>query len=236
MLRIIDARTGEPAEAAPAHRGPTLVRAHAAGSALTDLRVLLVADLLVRALEIGGCVASAWLDGGPFQSELRAGAAALGMRPFEAGPDAGVRGTRVVHVAADGGPEPDGPRIAVAAASGPGPAGLPDPAALRLALLTRHHGTPVHVGPAALQEADATLTRWREAVARWARSPSRPVPEDVRRRLREAWEHDLGLPAVLDELRRVETGPEVPDGARFETYAHADRLLGLDLTAGLGSS
>jgi hypothetical protein len=58
----------------------------------------------------------------------------------------------------------------------------------------------------------------------------------VRRRLREAWEHDLDLPAVLDVLRRVETGPEVPDGARFETYAHADRLLGLDLTAGLGSS
>ncbi|MFF4984975.1 hypothetical protein ACFY3O_33645 [Streptomyces sp. NPDC001046] len=236
MLRIIDARTGEPADAAPARRGLTRVQVHAAGSGLTDLRVLVVADLLVRALEIDGTPVWASSGEGQPRPELRAGAAALGVRPFEDGPATGLGGTRVVHVTPEGGEAPDGPRVAVAPASGPAPADLPDPAALRLALISRHHRTAARLDPAALDEAGATLARWRAAVARWARSPSRPVPEDVRRRLRGAWEDDLGVPEALAELRRVETGPDVPDGARFETYAYADRLLGLDLTAGLGSA
>ena len=33
---------------------------------------------------------------------------------------------------------------------------------------------------------------------------------------------------------RVETAGTVPDGARFETYAYADRLLGLELTRDIG--
>jgi hypothetical protein len=40
---------------------------------------------------------------------------------------------------------------------------------------------------------------------------------------------------VLQVLTWVETESELPDGARFETYAYADRLLGLDLTRDLGS-
>ncbi|MEU2273105.1 hypothetical protein ABZ568_43025, partial [Streptomyces olindensis] len=63
----------------------------------------------------------------------------------------------------------------------------------------------------------------------------RPVPDDVRGRLRAAWEDDLDVPGVLDVLRHVETDPDLPDGARFETYAYADRLLGLELTRDLGS-
>ncbi|NUR31224.1 MAG: hypothetical protein HOV83_36175, partial [Catenulispora sp.] len=54
MLRILDARTGEPVPAAPARRGLTRIEAHASGLDPTDLRVLLTADLLVRALELGG--------------------------------------------------------------------------------------------------------------------------------------------------------------------------------------
>ena len=73
------------------------------------------------------------------------------------------------------------------------------------------------------------------SVARWARQPSRPIPDDVRGRLRDAWDDDLDVPRVLDVLRQVETEPDLPDGARFETYAYADRLLGLDLTRDLGS-
>ncbi|MEV7083235.1 hypothetical protein AB0N88_32575 [Streptomyces sp. NPDC093516] len=294
VLRIIDARTGEPAAAAPARRGLTRVEAHASGSEPTDLRVLLVADLLVRALEIGGTPVWALLTGGHRQAELRARAAALGIRPFEDSHDvgAGLGEAQVVHVAAEGGPAPDGLRIAVAPvrpdppgplrlvgpsgslgssgaselpgpADPPGPSGLPDPsgeahltdeagpsgeagpsdeagpadpAALRLALFARHHSVGVRLDEAALGEARTTLARWRAAVARWARRPSRPVPDDVRARLRDAWEDDLDVPGVLEVLRRVESDPELPDGARFETYAHADRLLGLDLTRDLGSS
>jgi hypothetical protein len=249
VLRIIDARTGEPAAAAPARRALTRVEAHAPGCEPTDLRVLLVADLLVRALEIGGTPVWALLTGGHRQAELRARATALGIRPFEDSQDvgAGLGEAQVVHVAAEGGTAPDGLRIAVAPVrpGPPGPSGPPgaadpadpaDPAVLRLALFARHHSAGVRLDEAALEEARTTLARWRTAVARWARRPSRPVPDDVRARLRDAWEDDLDVPGVLEVLRRVESDPELPDGARFETYAHADRLLALDLTRDLGTS
>ncbi len=57
----------------------------------------------------------------------------------------------------------------------------------------------------------------------------------MRAELRTAWEDDLDLPGVLGVLRWVESAPDLPDGARFETYAYADRLLGLDLTHDLGT-
>jgi hypothetical protein len=329
VLRIIDARTGEPVDAAPARRGLTRVEVHAPGSDLTNLRVLLVADLLVRALELGGTPVWALLTGGHRQAELRADATALGIRPFEDSPDvsAGLGEAQVVHVAVEGGAAPDGVRIAVApvettgsamaagepggsrlpvgepagsglpvgepaksgppvgepaksgppsgrpeeadssaresatstppggesagsglpvgesAASyppsgqsvGPGPLGGVAPAVLRLALFTRHHNAPVRLEADVLDAAEATLARWRGAVARWARRPSRPVPDDVRGRLRDAWDDDLDVPRVLDVLRDVENEPGLPDGARFETYAYADRLLGLELTRDLGA-
>ncbi|MFG3548999.1 hypothetical protein [Streptomyces sp. NPDC047725] len=297
MLRIIDARTGEPVPAAPARRGFTRVEAHAPGRDTTGLRVLLVADVLVRTLELGGTPVWPLLtgEGDEARKELRADAAALGIRPFEESPGGPGRGQaiRVVRgdASASGGRVPgeggavrgdavgaggaghgdasgvgDAGAAGDTAAGGGGPAGaasgrepLPDaataptltvapvdPAArdavagagadvLRLALLERHRSTPVRLDTAALDEARATLTRLRRAVAVWARQPSRPVPGEVRDRLRAAWENDLDTPGLLRELRRVETDPDLADGARFETFAYADRLLGLDLTRDLGS-
>ncbi|WP_030147466.1 MULTISPECIES: hypothetical protein [unclassified Streptomyces] len=240
MLRIIDARTGEPVDAAPARRGLTRVEVHASGFDTTNLRVLLVADVLVRALELDGTPVWALLTGGRHQPELRAGAATLGVRPFEDSTDAsaGLGAAQIIHVAVQGGEATDGVRIGVAPVrpEDPGPLDDTDSAGLRLALLTRHHDTPVRLEAAVLDEARTTLARWRGAVARWARRPSRPVPDEVRGRLRDAWQDDLDVPRVLDVLRQVETEPELPDGARFETYAYADRLLGLDLTRDLGAS
>ncbi|MEZ3180478.1 hypothetical protein KYY02_17810 [Streptomyces pimonensis] len=239
MLRITDARTGEPVEAAPARRGLTRVEAHPQGSDPTDLRVLLVADLLVRALELGGTPVWALLAGERRQAELRAAGAALGVRPFEDGGDAGtgLGEAQVLHVVGEGGTAPDGVRVAVAPVHGeaPAPADGADPAALRLVLLARPRSEPVTVGPAALGAAADTLDRWRRAVADWARRPSRPVPDTVRADLRTAWEDDLDTAGVLEVLHAAETDPGLVDGARFETYAYADRLLGLDLTRGLGS-
>jgi cysteinyl-tRNA synthetase len=112
---------------------------------------------------------------------------------------------------------------------------LADPDAVRLALLARPRHARVELDPAALDEARDTLARLRRAVADWARHPSRPVPGDVRDRLRAAWEDDLDAPGVLRVLRRVETDPDLPDGARFEICAYADRFLGLQLTRDVGS-
>lgn len=257
MLRIIDAGTGEPVEAAPARRGLTRVEAHAPGLDPTALRVLLVADVLVRALELGGTPVWGLLAGKRQRTELRAAATALGVRPLEdrttAGPGLGER--QVLHVVAEGAAAPEGVRVGVAVVEAPGEREVPgarevpdsplgpslgplldgDPAVLRLALLSRRRSEPVRLEAGGLDEARRTLDRWRRAVAEWARQPSRPVPDEVRARLRAAWEDDLDVPGVLRVLRWVEGEPELPDGARFETYVHADRLLGLDLARDLGA-
>ncbi|WP_328832839.1 hypothetical protein OHT77_37740 [Streptomyces sp. NBC_00252] len=293
MLRIIDVRTGEPVEAAPARRGLTRVQAHASGLDATALRVLLVSDLLVRALELGGTPVWSLLTGDRQQAELRAAAGALGIRPFEDGTDlgSGLGEAQVLHVMAGGAETGGGGPVSEATggglvsemtggaqaseatggaqaseategaqaseATGESPASettgravvavapvespaaaapdLSDPGALRLALLSQPRDLPVRLDAEALDEARRTLAQWRGAVADWARRPSRPVPDEVRVELRTAWEDDLNVPEVLRVLHRVETWPDLPDGARFETYAYADRLLGLELTRDIGS-
>ncbi|MEU4168811.1 hypothetical protein AB0F46_18285 [Streptomyces sp. NPDC026665] len=257
MLRILDARTGEPVDAALARRGLVRVHARPPGSDITGLRVLLVADVLVRALEIGGNPAWATLTSAPEPAEtadraapggradswgeagLRTRAAELGIRPFEdhPGTEPGPAATRTIDVVAQGAEATEGPRVEVAPVdtahgSAPEPG---DPTVLRLALLARRRDQPLSVDADALAEAEGTLARWRTAVAGWATRPSKPIPEDVRLRLRAAWEDDLDVLAVLDVLRSVETSG-IPEGARFETYAHADRLLGLELTREIGAA
>jgi cysteinyl-tRNA synthetase len=51
----------------------------------------------------------------------------------------------------------------------------------------------------------------------------------------EAFEDDLDTPRALQVLRRLEKDASVPDGAKFETFAWADALLGLDLVRLVGS-
>ncbi|WP_141311682.1 hypothetical protein [Streptomyces spinoverrucosus] len=235
MLRIIDARTGEPVDASTTRRGLTCVEAHVPALGPTALRVLLVADVLVRALELGGTPVLGVLSGDRDQAELRTAAAALGIRPFE-DVGAGLGERHVIHVVEEGGAKPDGVRVAVApVAEGRGMPVGDDPAVLRLALLSRRRSDPVRLDDTVLGEARDTLARWRRVVADWARHPSRPVPDEVRGQLRTAWEDDLDVPSVLRVLHRVESEPDLPNGARFETYAYADRLLGLDLTRDLGA-
>lgn len=224
MLRIIDDRSSEPTYVRP---GLVRVHAHVAGADTSALRVLLVADALARTLELGGTpvvtVASP-------PAALRARADDLGIRPAE--PDAPGPG-QALHVLGTQGTVPEGVRVEVALATAPADPAAPA-SAVRLALLACPRRQPAVLGAFALTEAQDTLARWRKAVAVWANRPSRPVPERVRKELRAAWEDDLDIPAVLDVLRCVESADNVPDGARFETYAYADRLLGLELTREIG--
>ncbi|WP_326761469.1 hypothetical protein OHB35_42570 [Streptomyces phaeochromogenes] len=253
MLRITDARTGEPTDATPARRGLTRVEAHVPRPDTTGLRVLLVADVLVRALEISGTPVWTVLTGTEGRAELRARATALGIRPFEDERDSGsgLGEAQVLRVcapesgAADSAGVDDGAgrdetasglRVEVAPADAD--SGVADDderaSALRLALLACPRREPLRLDEAALTDAEYTLRRWRGAVATWATRPSGPIPDPVRQQLRAAWEDDLDVPAVLAVLRKVETSGTVPDGARFETYAYADRLLGLELTRDIG--
>ncbi|MFI1411963.1 hypothetical protein ACH4Y0_18940 [Streptomyces sp. NPDC020707] len=240
MLRITDARTGDPVTATPARRGLTRVEARVERPDATGLRVLLTADVLVRALEIGGTPVWTVLTGTEDRAELRARARALGIRPFEderdGGTGPGLGEAQVLRVCARTDEPAGGLCVEVAPADIENGVALDDGSAtaLRLALLARPRGTELRLDAADLADAEKQLKHWRGAVAGWATRPSGPIPDPVRDQLRAAWEDDLDVPAVLGVLRKVETSGTVPDGARFETYAYADRLLGLELTRDIG--
>jgi cysteinyl-tRNA synthetase len=109
-----------------------------------------------------------------------------------------------------------------------------DPLALRLAFLERHYRQPLDLTWPALAEADAALRRWRAQVANWATHPSRPLSAPHAAQVTGAFEDDLDTPAALAALQTLAGDPEVPPGAKFETFAHVDQLLGLDLASEIG--
>ncbi|HVE99291.1 MAG TPA: hypothetical protein VNA12_08940 [Mycobacteriales bacterium] len=86
--------------------------------------------------------------------------------------------------------------------------------------------------------AAAELDRWRAVVAVWAESPSKPMCADYVGWCHDAIDDDLDTPRLLRLMREVESHPELPPGSKFETFAHLDRLVGLDLAGqvGLGDS
>jgi cysteinyl-tRNA synthetase len=49
-----------------------------------------------------------------------------------------------------------------------------------------------------------------------------------------AFDDDLDTPAAIRVLRALEKDGDIPPGSKFETFAHADRLLGLDLARDIG--
>jgi hypothetical protein len=109
-----------------------------------------------------------------------------------------------------------------------------DPLAVRLALLESRYRTRVDLGWAAVEAADRTLTRWRDRVAEWAESPSRPMCAELVQQVYDAFDRDLDTPAALQVMRRIEKDDELPVGAKFEMFAHLDALLGLDLARDVG--
>ncbi|SFY32756.1 hypothetical protein SAMN02787144_101852 [Streptomyces atratus] len=125
-------------------------------------------------------------------------------------------------------------RVDGTGAHGQCPAAGEDLLAIRLGLLSRPYHRPVTLTSSDVVEADRTLLRWRERVAHWACSPSKPVPQEVGRAAADALAADLGTPAVLDLLLRAEVADGVPEGAKFETFASLDRILGLELIREIG--
>ncbi|MFD9034402.1 hypothetical protein ACFVZW_25155 [Streptomyces sp. NPDC059567] len=109
-----------------------------------------------------------------------------------------------------------------------------DPLAVRMLMLGHAYRAPVVVTSTALDEARRTLADWRQQVADWAQEPSRPIPADVLRHAHAVLADDLGVPAVLDALVTLAARADVPAGAKFETFAFLDRVLGLDLAREVG--
>jgi cysteinyl-tRNA synthetase len=109
-----------------------------------------------------------------------------------------------------------------------------DPLALRLAFLEHRYRQQMNLTWDTLNAADRTLRRWRGLVAEWACSPSKPMCAEVTSQIAAAFDDDLDTPAALRALRKLEKDPEIPPGAKFESFAHADQLLGLDLARDIG--
>ena len=118
-----------------------------------------------------------------------------------------------------------------------------EPLSVRMKLMGQRYGEALGdgagTGGAGLDGADldgemATLARWRELVALWARSPSAPLSRRHADALTAALAGDLDTAAALREMAALAADPDEPDGVKFETFAAADMLLGLDLARDVG--
>ncbi|MFC0860899.1 hypothetical protein ACFHYQ_01185 [Sphaerimonospora cavernae] len=122
-------------------------------------------------------------------------------------------------------------RLTVGAMTGPCDG---DGSVLRMLVLLRHYAQSAHLDEKDLDAADETLYRWRELIARWGAQASAPMPQEVVSRAYAACDDDLDIPAVLALLSSLEHDDDIREGAKFETFAHLDRILGLDLARFLG--
>lgn len=124
--------------------------------------------------------------------------------------------------------------VAVGPISGPALVGG-DPLALRLLVLAAPHAAPVVVDRAGVAAASTRLAGWRRVVVWGAAVPSSSIPPRYVGELHERACDDLDTPGLLDLLDRIASDDDVSPGSRLEFLLYADRLLGLDLAAGLGT-
>ena len=212
---------------------------------LTGPRVLLVADLLARVAELGSLQVFYALASDGQQPVLERAVDVLGIHPpaARASPaeaQAALGGPIDVYLGSDGAPADDRLVVPVGAARLPREAGTAadllagdEPSAVRLALLSSPYHQPADLTEETLADARAAAGRWRLQVARWAESPSRPPPAQIAQAFRSAFD-DLDTVSALALLRSLEADPDVPAGAKFETFLYADRVLGLDLPRDIG--
>ena len=109
-----------------------------------------------------------------------------------------------------------------------------DPLALRLFFLTGRYRQQMNLTWEALAAADKRLSRWRSKVAEWAEAQSAAMASTYVQRIRDAFDDDLDTPTALVALGELEKDAGIEPGAKFETFAWADRLFGLDLVREVG--
>lgn len=247
----------------PAHRGEFRVLVAARSAGLGQVRGYLVADLLRRYSERSG-LAPTVIDLLPGrEDEIRAICAELNIHPprhtlalpvtpgqlaaqFADGVrdpvfDVGVRAAgepaepavealagHWIEVAGNGGPAPGGERLELGE----------EPLSVRMTLMRQGYGEVLGDGPqpgaGAAEAGRRELARWRELVARWARSPSGAMSRRYADAISAAFADDLDTGAALREMAALADDGGVLDGVKFETFAAADRLLGLDLARDIG--
>ncbi|HEX8005365.1 MAG TPA: hypothetical protein VF482_02940 [Trebonia sp.] len=251
------------AQIRPRHRGELRVLVAARRTGLGQARAYLAADLLRRITERSSLFPSV-IDLSPDrEDELRAACAELNIHPPRQTLPPPASGANLAGLFPDGAREPvfdigvrlaadladpvdpaderlAGHWIEVAAREGTGEEKVAleaEPLSVRLMLMRHGYAEPLPGGAGMDGEAaDAavTLARWRRGVAEWARSPSGPMSRRYAEAITTAFAGDLDTAAALRELAALEEDPGEPDGVKFETFAAADRLLGLDLARDIG--
>jgi hypothetical protein len=233
-----------------ANHGMVRIRAHipAGTRELTGLRVLLIADVLARVAELQGAQAFiAWTfaeQHSDQQAIVDRAAGVLNIHPPTARTNALVSSASKadVHVTAgtDAIDGSDGVNLAVASVhdggSGTGLGDLlagPDPLVIRFALLSCRLRESAELTEDTLASGRETLGQWRSQVARWAESPSRPVPQHIMAAYRTAFD-GADTAAVVTLLHTVAADEAMAPGAKFESFLYADRVLGLDLPSAIG--
>jgi hypothetical protein len=246
----------------PAHRGEFRVLVAARRAGLGQLRGYLVADLLRRYAE-GAGLAPAVIDLRPAgEAGLRAACGRLNIHPPGHTMDEPFSPGQLAGQFADGIREPlfdvgvraagEQPGAAVEALAGhwieaAGVAGGPatdgelpelgeEPLAVRMKMMRQGYGEELTADLSQRDGEDGDLARWRQLVAGWARSPSGAMSRRHADAIAAAFADGLDTAAALRELAALAGDASVPDGVKFETFAAADRLAGLDLARDVGRS
>lgn len=248
MLRLLDPPAGliKPVQPGPDGVLRMLARRPAGSTVLTDLRALVLADVIRRNAEHRHhATASTFLitrgadsaDAG--ESTFRADAEALNIRPAEqegsaddlpdgeASLDSGEIAVGSIRIRA-GDVAGDGP-FTMADLAGRGL----DPLALRLAFLSVRYREPMTLNWDTIAEAGRTLQSWRRLVAECAEHPSHPPSGSVTGQIAADLDENADTPAALASLAAM-TPEDLPFGTIFETFLHTDQVLALDLPRSIG--
>ena len=247
MFRLRDTVTGRTGPVRPARPGELRIWVADQGDApvieAAELRSCLVADLVRRVAERHRLLVTVWHQAPDGETTAPAAGRAQALRAawdglniypaeFAASPPDPLD----VAVARDGqaGGSPayrlEPGQVQPQAADGTGL----DPLALRLALLEHHYREPAILSREVLEAADQKLRHWREMVADWARSPSKPMRARYTEDILGAFDNDLDTPAAVRSLEALAADPELPAGSKFESFAYYDQLFGLDFARDVG--
>lgn len=101
-----------------------------------------------------------------------------------------------------------------------------DPLSLRLALMENRYRSQMDLTWESLRAANATLNRWRTAMAIWSPTADLREDEDIKTALCE----DLDTPKALLRLRAIEKDQSLSPQSKREIFNFADQVLALDLS------
>lgn len=100
-----------------------------------------------------------------------------------------------------------------------------DPLSVRLCFLENRFRSQMDLTWTSIENADATLSKWRKKMAHWGSGIEGKKDSDFL----SAVENDLDTPRAIQRIRAVEKSSELSDTDKRSIFIYADKILGLDL-------